>query len=37
VEKMVATYAHANVGALDRIKAAWSDADPTHEGADSLV
>jgi integrase len=25
VERMVATYAHANVGALDRIKAAWSE------------
>lgn len=26
VERMVATYAHSNIGALDRIKAAWTDA-----------
>jgi hypothetical protein len=37
VEKMVATYAHTNVGALERIKAAWSDVTRTHEAADSLA
>jgi integrase len=37
VEKMVATYGHTRVGALDWIKAAWSDANPTQEGAGSLV
>jgi integrase len=34
VEKMVATYAHTNVGALDRIKTAWSDANRTQTAAD---
>jgi hypothetical protein len=36
VEKMVATYAHTNVGALDRIKAAWSDANRTQTPATPL-
>ena len=37
VEKMVTTYAHTNVGALDRIKAAWPDANRTHEASDAAL
>ena len=37
VDKLLATYGHADIAALEEIDWLYSDANPTHEAADPAV